>query len=172
MNHSASTLAPQPGAGQWIGHPMRRVEDQHLLTGQGRFTDDISLTGQAHAAFLRSPHAHARIAGLGIAAALGAPGVIAVLTGADVLAEGLGPIPFTALHKRHDGAPMIVPPRLALTADVARFVGDPIALVVARTREQARDAVELIEVDWLADVTIRAEVLWYSRARSSFKERI
>ena len=127
---------------------MRRVEDQHLLTGQGRFTDDVSLPGQAHAAFLRSPHAHARIAGLDTSAALGAPGVIAVLTGADVLAEGLGPIPFTALHKRHDGSPMTVPPRLALSAEVARFVGDPVAMVVAATREQARDAVELIEVDW------------------------
>jgi carbon-monoxide dehydrogenase large subunit len=65
-----------------------------------------------------------------------------------VLAEGLGPIPFTALHKRHDGSPMTVPPRLALTAEVARFVGDPVAMVVAETREQARDAAELIEVDW------------------------
>ncbi len=138
----------QPGASQWIGRPMRRLEDQRLLSGQGQFTDDIALTGQAHAAFLRSPHAHARIAAIDTAAALAAPGVIAVLTGADVLAEGLGPIPFNALHKRHDGAPMTVPPRLALTAGVVRFVGDPVAIVVAETREQARDAAELIEVDW------------------------
>ena len=167
--NSPSIAAAQPGASQWIGRPLRRLEDQRLLTGLGRFTDDISLPDQAHAAFLRSPHAHARIAAIDTSAALGAPGVIAVLTGADVLAEGLGPIPFTQLHKRHDGAPMTVPPRLALSSGVARFVGDPIAMVVAETREQARDAAELIEVDWeplpaVADLeqsaTAQAPVVW------------
>ena len=145
---SLATPLMQPGTSQWIGRPMRRVEDQRLLTGQGRFTDDIALADQAHAAFLRSPHAHARIDAMDTSAALAAPGVIAVLTGADVLAESLGPVPFNALHKRHDGAPMTVPPRLALTPEVARFVGDPVAMVVAETREQARDAAELIEVNW------------------------
>ena len=145
---SLSTPTEQPGTSQWIGRPMRRIEDRRLLTGQGRFTDDIAHPNQAHAAFLRSPHAHARIVSMDTSAALAAPGVVAVLTGADVLAEGLGPVSFTALHKRHDGAPMTVPPRMALTAQVARFVGDPVAMVVAETREQARDAAELIEVDW------------------------
>jgi len=138
----------QPSASQWIGKPVRRIEDDKLLAGLGRFTDDVDLPGHAHAAFVRSPHAHARIAAIDPSAALAAPGVLAVLTGADVAAEGLGPIPFTALHKRPDGSAMTVPPRMPLTAGVARFVGDPVAMVVAETRNQARDAAELVEVDW------------------------
>ena len=138
----------QPGTSQWIGKPLRRLEDQKLLTGQGRFTDDVVLEKEAHAAFVRSPHAHARIAGIDVSAARAAPGVVAVFTGADVVAAGLEPVPFTQLHKRPDGADMTVPPRHALTADTARFVGDAVAMVVAETRDQARDAAELVEVDW------------------------
>ncbi len=138
----------QPGASQWIGKPLRRLEDAKLLNGQGRFTDDVSLPGQAHAAFVRSPHAHAKVAKLDLAVARAAPGVVAVYTGDDIVAAGLAPIPFTQMHKRPDGADMTVPPRHALTAGVARFVGDAIAMVVAETREQARDAAELVEVDW------------------------
>jgi len=141
-------IPSQPGASQWIGKPMRRVEDQRLLTGQGRYTDDVSLAGQAHAAFVRSPHAHARIAGIDASAARAAPGVIAVFTGADVAAEGLASVPFVRVHKRPDGSDITAPPRLALTADVARFVGDAVAMVVAETREQARDAAERVEVEW------------------------
>jgi len=136
----------QPGASQWIGKPMRRVEDARLLSGQGRFTDDVSLPGQAHAAFARSPHAHARIVKMDTSAARAAPGVIEVYTGADVVA--LGPVPFTQLHKRPDGTDMKVPPRNALTSDEARFVGDAVAMVVAETRDQARDAAEMIDIDW------------------------
>ncbi|HXZ52693.1 MAG TPA: xanthine dehydrogenase family protein molybdopterin-binding subunit [Burkholderiales bacterium] len=138
----------QPGASQWIGKPLRRLEDAKLLTGQGSFTDDVQLAGAVHAAFVRSPHAHARIASLDVSAARAAPGVFAVFTGADVIAAGLAPVPFTQLHKRPDGAGMTVPPRHALTPDVARFVGDAVAMVVAGTRDQARDAAELVEVDW------------------------
>ncbi len=138
----------QPGTSQWIGKPMRRLEDARLLSGQGRFTDDVSLPNQVHAAFTRSPHAHAKIAGIDIAAARSAPGVLAVYTGADIVAAKLGPIPFTQMHKRPDGAEMTVPPRNALTSDVVRFVGDAVAMVVAETREQARDAAELVEVEW------------------------
>jgi carbon-monoxide dehydrogenase large subunit len=127
---------------------MRRLEDARLLAGQGRFTDDVRVEGAAHAAFLRSPHARARIARLELAAARAAAGVIAVLTGADVLADGLQPLPFAHLHKRQDGTPIDSPPRLAITADEARFVGDAVAMVVAQTRNQARDAAELIEVEW------------------------
>jgi aerobic carbon-monoxide dehydrogenase large subunit len=138
----------QPGASQWIGRPLRRLEDRKLLSGEGRFTDDVTLENAAHAAFVRSPHAHARIAGIDVSAARAAPGVLAVYTGADVLAAGLAPVPFTQLHKRPDGADMTVPPRHALTADEARFVGDAVAMVVAETRDQARDAADLVEVDW------------------------
>ena len=142
------TTVLQPGASQWIGKPLRRLEDQKLLTGQGRFTDDVDLPGQAHAAFTRSPHAHAKIASIDTSAARAAPGVIAVYTGEDIISAGLAPVPFTQLHKRPDGADMTVPPRHALTSGVARFVGDAVAMVVAETRDQARDAAELIEVDW------------------------
>jgi len=135
-------------ASQWIGKPMRRLEDARLLTGQGRFTDDVRLEGAAHVAFLRSPHAHARIAKLEVAAARTAPGVVAVFTGADVAADGVGPLPFTHLHKRQDGSPIVAPPRMPITADEAHFVGDAVAMVVAETRNQARDAAEMIDVDW------------------------
>ena len=141
-------LNMQPGMSQWIGKPLRRLEDAKLLSGQGRFTDDVNLPGQVHAAFARSPHAHARIASLDVAAARAAPGVIAVYTGADILASGLLPVPFTQMHKRPGGADMTVPPRNALTSDVVRFVGDAVAMVVAETRDQARDAAELVEIDW------------------------
>ncbi|CAN0063849.1 unnamed protein product, partial [Phaeothamnion confervicola] len=145
---SEHTTEIRPGASQWIGKPVRRLEDARLLSGQGRFSDDVNLAGQAHAAFVRSPHAHARIAAIDLAAARAAPGVIAVYSGADIVAAGLATVPFTQMHKRPDGADMSVPPRHALTADVARFVGDAVAMVVAETRDQARDAAELVEVDW------------------------
>jgi carbon-monoxide dehydrogenase large subunit len=135
-------------ASQWIGHPLRRLEDARLLTGQGRYTDDVQPEGAAHVAFLRSPHAHARIARLDAAAARAAPGVLAVYLGADFVADGVGEIPFTRMHKREDGTPIVAPPRMPVTAEVARFVGDAVAMVVAETRNQARDAAELIEVDW------------------------
>jgi carbon-monoxide dehydrogenase large subunit len=136
-------------ASQWIGKPLRRLEDARLLTGQGRYTDDVRPQGAAHVAFLRSPHARARIAKLDATAARAAPGVLAVYTGADVAADGLGPLPFTHLHKRQDGSPIVAPPRMPITADEARFVGDAVALVVAETRNQARDAAEMIDVDWV-----------------------
>ncbi|MEX2240953.1 MAG: xanthine dehydrogenase family protein molybdopterin-binding subunit [Burkholderiales bacterium] len=135
-------------ASQWIGKPLRRLEDARLLTGQGRYTDDVRPAGALHVAFLRSPHAHARIAKVDVSAARAAAGVIAVYTGAEVAADGLGPVPFTHLHKRQDGTPIVAPPRMPITADEARFVGDAVAMVVAETRHQARDAAELIDVDW------------------------
>jgi carbon-monoxide dehydrogenase large subunit len=140
---------PTLSASQWIGKPLRRLEDARLLTGQGRYTDDVRPQGAAHVAFLRSPHAHARIAQLDVTAARAAPGVLAVYTGADVAADGLGPLPFTQLHKRQDGSPIVAPPRMPITAAEARFVGDAVALVVAETRNQARDAAEMIDVDWV-----------------------
>jgi carbon-monoxide dehydrogenase large subunit len=139
---------PILAASQWIGKPLRRLEDQRLLTGQGRFTDDVRPEGALHVAFLRSPHAHARIAKLDTSAARAAPGVVAIYTGADVAADGLQPLPFAHLHKRQDGTPIVSPPRMPLTAGEARFVGDAVAMVVAETRYQARDGADMIEVDW------------------------
>jgi carbon-monoxide dehydrogenase large subunit len=140
----------QPGKSQWIGKPVRRLEDQHLMTGRGKFTDDVTLPGLAHCAFARSPHAHARIARIDAAAARRSPGVLAVLTGADLIADGVNPLPFHQLHKRPDGSPIVAPPRHVLTPDVARFVGNAYAMVIAETRNQAKDAAELVEVDWEA----------------------
>jgi len=141
-------LSSGPSHARWIGRALPRIEDHALLTGAGRFTDDVSLPGEAHAAFVRSPHAHARIAGIDAAPALAAPGVLAVYTGRDVLDEQLQPVPFVRIHKRPDGSEITTPPRHALTPDVARFVGDAVAMVVAATRSQALDAAERVEVDW------------------------
>jgi carbon-monoxide dehydrogenase large subunit len=138
----------QPGKSQWIGKPVRRLEDQHLMTGRGKFTDDVNLPGQAYAAFARSPHAHARIVRIDTAAARAAPGVIAVITGADLIADGVGEMPFGQMHKRPDGSPVAAPPRYPLTADAARYVGHAFAMVVAATRNQAKDAAELVEIEW------------------------
>jgi carbon-monoxide dehydrogenase large subunit len=145
---SATFEIVQPGKSQWIGKPVRRLEDQHLMTGRGKFTDDVNLPGQAHCAFARSPHAHARIARIDTTAAKAAPGVIAVFTGADLIADGVQPMPFAQMHKRPDGSPVVAPPRYPLTADAARFVGNAFAMVIAETRNQAKDATELIEVEW------------------------
>ncbi len=138
----------QPGRSQWIGRPVRRLEDARLLTGQGRYTDDLALPGQLHCAFVRSPHAHARIGGIDTAAARALPGVVAVYTGRDLIEDGLGALPFLHLHKRPGGQPIEAPPRHALTVDVARFVGDAVAMVVAETRQQAKDGAEAVEVAW------------------------
>jgi aerobic carbon-monoxide dehydrogenase large subunit len=149
-----------------IGKPVRRKEDARLLTGAGRFGDDVNLPGQAHAAFVRSPHAHARIGAIDIAAALGVPGVLAVLTGADAAADGLRPIPHrpvpTNPHevplRSRDGSEFFVAPHLPLPADRARFVGEPVAMVVAETAAAARDGADRVQVGWvpLAAVTTAA----------------
>ncbi len=131
-----------------IGQSARRVEDPRLLQGLGRYSDDVSLPRQAYAVVVRSPHAHARIRGIDAAAARRAPGVLAVLTGEDLAADGVADLPGDATRKRADGAPAVVPPRPALARGRARHVGDPVALVVAETREGAVDAAELVRVDW------------------------
>lgn len=128
--------------------PVRRVEDQRFITGQGRYTDDIALPGQAIGMMLRSPHAHARIAAIDTAAAKAAPGVLAVYTVADLKAAGIGSLPCTIPLKNRDGSLRADPPRPALADGMVRHVGDPVAFVVAETAAQARDAVELIEVDY------------------------
>ncbi|HEU5189378.1 MAG TPA: xanthine dehydrogenase family protein molybdopterin-binding subunit [Methylomirabilota bacterium] len=149
-----------------IGKPVRRKEDPRLLTGAGRFGDDVNLPGQAHAAFVRSPHPHARIGAIDAAAALGVLGVLAVLTGADAAADGLRPIPHrpvpTNPHevplRSRDGSEFFVAPHLPLPADRARFVGEPVAMVVAETAAAARDGADRVRVDWapLAAVTTAA----------------
>jgi carbon-monoxide dehydrogenase large subunit len=131
-----------------IGQAVRRVEDQRFLLGKGRYVDDIILPGQCHGATVLSPHAHARIKRVDVAKAKAAPGVLCVLTGADAAAEKLGS--FTAHLMPEDfGAPKGHRTFQALlTADKVRFVGDRVAFVVAETPAQARDAAELVEVDY------------------------
>src|ERR1700758_4798330 len=131
-----------------IGQAVRRVEDGRFLLGQGRYVDDISWPGQCYAVTLLSPHAHARIKRVDVAKAKAAPGVLCVLTGADAVPEKLGS--FTAHLMPEDfGAPKGHPPALpVLNADHVRFVGDRVAFVVPETLTQARDAAELVEVDY------------------------
>ncbi|WMT76470.1 xanthine dehydrogenase family protein molybdopterin-binding subunit [Bradyrhizobium sp. Ash2021] len=142
-----------------IGQATPRFEDARLLRGRGRFQDDRNLSGQAYAVVLRSPHAHARVLGLDTAAAKAAPGVLAVYSGSDYEADGLGMPKATMPRKRPDGSPMFAPQRPALVVDRVRYVGDPVALIVAETLAQAKDAAELIGVDYepLPAVTSTAE---------------
>lgn len=131
-----------------VGQPAARVEDARFLTGHGRYVADIDLPRQLHAAVLRSPHAHAEIRSIDTSAAEHAPGVVAVYTGEDLAADGIGNLPCLAQVKNRDGSDLVRPPRPALAQGRARFVGDPVAMVVAETREQANDAVDLIAVDF------------------------
>ena len=126
-----------------------RTEDLRFLTGRGRFTEDISLPGEAIAWVVRSPHAHAAIEGIEVSEARAAPGVLAVLTGADYESDGLGSLPCIFPFQNSDGTPLARPPHPALVMVRARHVGDAVALVVAETLEAARDAAELIEVDYV-----------------------
>lgn len=131
-----------------IGQGVPRSEDPRLLRGGGRYVDDIKLPRMAHGVVVRSPHAHARIRGIDTAAAEAAPGVLAVLTGADWKASGFGDIPSGAGKTLRDGTPMFVPPTPALATDRVRRVGDYVAFVVAETPYQAMDAAELVDVDY------------------------
>jgi len=131
-----------------VGQSVRRLEDPHLIQGLGRYGDDVSLPRQAHAVVVRSTHAHARIRDIDASAALKAPGVIAVLTGADLAADGLGDLPTDGSRKRRDGSPAFKTPRPALVRGRARHVGDPLVLVVAETAEQAVDGAAHVVVEY------------------------
>jgi aerobic carbon-monoxide dehydrogenase large subunit len=131
-----------------IGQPVRRREDYRFLTGQGTYTDDINRPHQLHAHILRSPHAHARISGIDTAAAAQAPGVAAVFTGRDMTAAGVGGLPCGWQVHSKDGSPMAEPAHPPLAADHVRHVGDPVAVVIAETIEQAREAADQIQVDY------------------------
>ena len=131
-----------------IGTPVRRREDYRFLTGGGTYTDDIDRPGQLHAFILRSPYAHAQIRGIDAAAAQQGSGVVAVYTGKDMAAGGIGGLPCGWQVHSKDGSPMAEPPHPVLAVDRVRYVGDPVAVVVAETLAQARDAAELINVDY------------------------
>ena len=136
-----------------IGKPLLRKEDLRLLTGRGRYSDDVNLPGQAYAAFVRSPHAHARIKAIDISAAVKMPGVLAVLTGADAKSDGLKAIPHTPIPMKppadillvnRDGSAHGYAPHDALPADRVRYVGEQVAMVIAETINAAKDAAEAV----------------------------
>jgi carbon-monoxide dehydrogenase large subunit len=123
-----------------------RKEDRRFVTGQGRYTDDLQLPAQAYACFVRSPHAHAQIGRVDVTDALAAPGVIGVLTGADC--AGLGLMPSAWDTRSRDGTPARIGDRPVLASATVRYVGEPVALVVATSRDLAKDAAELVQVDY------------------------
>ncbi|MDA1097544.1 MAG: xanthine dehydrogenase family protein molybdopterin-binding subunit [Proteobacteria bacterium] len=135
-------------SGADLGQSVPRREDHRFLTGAAKFTADMNLAGQLHGAVLRSPHAHAVIKGIDISAAAALPGVAGVYTGADLAADGIGPLPCAAAAVVETVAPIVVPPRYALARGRVRHVGDPVAFVVAESLNTALDALELIQVDY------------------------
>tara|TARA_R110002110_G_scaffold376568_1_gene586466 strand:+ start:39581 stop:41917 length:2337 start_codon:yes stop_codon:yes gene_type:complete len=131
-----------------IGQSVTRIEDLRLLTGGGNYADNVQLDNESHAYVLRSPHAHAELGAIDTAAAQAAPGVLLILTGADLKADNISPMPCMFPVKNLDDTDNIKPERPLLALGKVRHVGQPVALVVAETLDQARDAAELIEVDY------------------------
>ena len=139
-----------------IGQPVRRREDQRLLTGRGRFSDDVNLPNQVYAAMLRSPYAHACIRAIDSRKALAMPGVIAVFSGTEFIADGMQPIPYNqfTLHPAEmqlpnsDGTPAFTAPCYSIAIDKARYAGEIVAVVIAKTVNLAKDGAEAIDVDY------------------------
>ena len=131
-----------------IGDTPRRREDARFTTGRGGYLDDLKFERLAHAVFVRSPHAHARIEHLDAAVARAMPGVLAVLTAPEVQADGLQPMRPTVEANVQTGEPFAFPPQPLLAFDEVRHVGEAIALIIAETRAQALDAAEAVAIDW------------------------
>ncbi len=146
-----------------IGAPVRRKEDHRFITGSGRYTDDFNVPGQLYAVFLRSPHARARIDAIDASEALGTTGVVAVLTGKDMAADGLGDLPCGWLVKQKDGSDMVSAPHPPLAHEVVNYVGEPYGLVVADSLQTAQRAAELVT----AEFTERHPVVDVGSATSS-----
>jgi len=135
-------------SGSGIGAPVRRKEDQRFITGKGKYTDDLNISGQAYAYFVRSPHAHAKIVSIDTAEALSAPGIVAVLDGKDLAKDELGGLICGWMVHSKDGSEMKAGPHPALAVDRVRYVGDHVAIVIAETPLQAKDAAEQVVVDY------------------------
>src|SRR5947208_8865316 len=129
-----------------IGQPVRRFEDKRLLCGNGRFQHDVSLPGQAYATVLRSPHAHAAIRAMDLSAAQAAPGVLAIYTGEDLAAAGLGMMGVPFRRQRPDGSPMFWRAHLGLAQRRVRYVGEPLALVIPQSPARAQASAELVAI--------------------------
>ena len=130
------------------GKSVERVEDDALLRGEGRFTDNLPAAGQLHACFVRSPHPHASITGIDIQAAAALPGVVRIFTGPDLVRAGVKPIPGSADFRRADGTPTATPLHHALAVDTVRFAGEAVVAVIAATLREARDAAEQVHVEY------------------------
>ncbi len=160
-----------------IGRPMRRKEDERLLTGRGRFSDDFTLPGQVYMAVVRAPYPHARILRIETQRAAASPGVLGIFTGRDCAADGLSPIPHNPVPQtRYDmkltgpgGGPIFIGPQMLLPSDKVRHVGEAVAIVIAETASQAQDAAEAVVVEyqelrWIAQIKDAlapgAPVLW------------
>jgi len=141
-------MTPPPDLNSPIGKPIRRREDERFLTGAGQYTDDVVMPHQTFAVFLRSPHAHARIKSIDLAKAKAAPGVVRIFVGADLAEAKVGGLPCGWLIHSKDGSPMKEPAHPVLAQGKVRHVGDQVALVVAESIAEAKDACELIEVDY------------------------
>ena len=144
-----------------VGQPVSRMEDPTLLRGKGSYTDDQNLPGQAYAVMVRSKHAHGILKGIDSTAAATMPGVLAILTYADMEAAGFGPMKCAVNFPQRDGSPMKTPPRHSLAKDSVRYVGEVVACVVAETAVQAKDAAEAVEleIEELPAVTTPAQAL-------------
>ncbi|MDX2068657.1 MAG: xanthine dehydrogenase family protein molybdopterin-binding subunit [Haliscomenobacter sp.] len=145
----------------YIGQSVKRVEDKRFTTGKGKYTDDIKLVGMTHAHIVRSPYAHANIKSIDIDTALAHPGVVAIFTGKDIAATGINGVPAGWQVNFKDGTTMKEPPHPLLVADRVKHVGDGIAVVIAEDLATARDAADLIEIDYevLPAVTNPAEAI-------------
>ena len=130
-----------------IGQPVPRSEDPVLLRGEGHYADDVSLSGQAYAVMVRSGHAHGVIRKIDTAAARGMPGVLGAYTATDLEAAGIGPLPPRQVMNNRDGTSMLSPVRHALATDKVRHVGEAVAVVIAETLAQAKDAAEAVHVE-------------------------
>src|SRR5437879_11685235 len=130
------------------GQPVKRLEDQRLLTGKGQFIDDRPEDGALWLHVLRSPHAHAKIVSIDTKPTAAMPGVEAVYTGADLIADDIGTIPTLSVFMRPDGKPMTVPPRRLLAHEIVRFAREPVAAVVATSRVAAQSAAEAVAVEY------------------------
>ena len=129
-----------------------------FLTGRGNYTDDISKPGQTYAVFVRSPHAHAKIKGVDTKAALAVEGVVTVYTGADMAADGVGGLPCGWQVIGKGGTPMVEPPHPPLAVDTVRYVGDAVAVVIAETKNAAKDGAEALEVDYDSQPAVASAV--------------
>ncbi len=140
--------APMEAGRFGSGHTVRRIEDPALVAGQGRFTDDLLRPNLAHVVFLRSPYAHARIVSIDTSAAREMPGVIAVITGADLVQAGVKPMAAEIPFPRPDGKPAATAPRRALAHETVRYVGEAVAAVIAESRALATNAAEAVMVEY------------------------